>query len=64
MDQELAKQFEEQRIKLNSIELNVKKIHSYLWWTFVISITFFVVPLIIFVIAVPRFIDIYLSSGI
>lgn len=57
MDQELAQKFEEQGKKLDAIELSVKKIRSYLFWTFMISIIMFVLPLIGLLIVVPRVLD-------
>ena len=62
MDQELSQQLAEQSKKLDVIEQSVKKIRSYLFWTFVISIVVFVVPLIGLAIVVPRVLDTLLKG--
>ena len=62
MDQELIQKFEEQSKKLDVIEQSVKKIRSYLFWTFVISIAVFVLPLIGLAIVVPRVLDTLLKG--
>ena len=62
MDQELIQKFEEQSKKLDVIEQSVKKIRSYLFWTFVISIVVFVVPLIGLAIVIPRVLDTLLKG--
>ena len=62
MDQELVQKFEEQGKKLDVIEQSVKKIRSYLFWTFVISIVVFVVPLIGLAIVIPRVLDTLLKG--
>jgi len=62
MDQELVQKFEEQGKKLDAIEQSVKKIRSYLFWTFVISIVVFVLPLIGLAIVVPKVLDTLLKG--
>ena len=64
MDQDLMQKLEEQGKKLDAIERSVKKIRSYLFWTFMASIILFVLPLIGLLIAIPRFLDIYSSVGL
>ena len=64
MDQDLMQKLEEQSKKLDAIEHAVKKIRSYLFWTFMASIILFVLPLIGLLIVIPRFLDIYSSAGL
>ena len=64
MDQELAGKFEEQNRKLDAIELSVKKIRSYLFWTVMASVILFVLPLLGLLIAIPKFLDVYSSAGL
>ena len=59
MDQDLIQKLEEQGRKLDAIEHSVKKIRSYLFWTFVASIILFVLPLIGLLIVVPQFLSTY-----
>ena len=64
MDQDMMQKLEEQGRKLDAIEQSVKKIRSYLFWTFMASIAFFVIPLIGLLFVIPRFLDIYSSAGL
>ena len=64
MDQDLMQKLEEQGKKLDAIERSVKKIRSYLFWTFMASIILFVLPLIGLLAVIPRFLDIYSSAGL
>jgi len=64
MDQELAGKFEEQNRKLDAIELSVKKIRSYLFWTMMASVILFILPLIGLLIVIPQFLKMYSSLGV
>ena len=64
MDQDIMQKLEDQGKKLDAIEHSVKKIHSYLFWTFMASIIVFVLPLIGLMIAIPRFLNMYSSMGL
>ena len=64
MDQDMMQKLEEQGRKLDAIEQSVKKIRSYLFWTFAVSIALFVIPLIGLLFAIPRFLDIYSGAGL
>ncbi|MEK9201587.1 MAG: hypothetical protein AAB944_01305 [Patescibacteria group bacterium] len=57
MDQELGQKLDEQGKKLDAIEQSVKKIRSYLFWTAMVSIILFVLPLIGLLFVVPRFLN-------
>ena len=64
MEQDLMQKLEEQGRKLDAIEQSVKKIRSYLFWTFMASIVLFVIPLIGLVFVIPQFLNIYSSAGL
>ena len=64
MDQDMMQKLEEQGRKLDAIEQSVKKIRSYLFWTFMASIAVFVIPLIGLLFVIPRFLDIYSGAGL
>ena len=64
MDQGMMQKLEEQGRKLDVIEQSVKKIRSYLFWTFAVSIALFVIPLIGLLLVIPRFLDIYSGAGL
>ena len=64
MEQDIYQKLEEQGKKLEVIEQSVKKIRSYLFWTFMASIVLFVIPLIGLVFAIPQFLNIYSSAGL
>ena len=64
MDQDMMQKLEEQGRKLDAIEQSVKKIRSYLFWTFMASIVLFVIPLIGLVFVIPQFLNIYSSAGL
>ena len=59
MEQEISQKLEEQSRKLDAIEQSVKKIRSYLFWTFVGSVLLVILPLIGLLFVIPRFLDIY-----
>ncbi len=61
MEQDILLKFEEQSKKLDRIEHSVHKIRSYLFWTAVVSLAFFVLPFIGLLFVIPRFIDVYTS---
>lgn len=61
MDQELMQKLEDQGKKLDAIELSVKKIRSYLFWTVMVSIILFIFPLIGLLFVVPKFLNVYSS---
>ena len=63
MESEIIKKLEEQSRKLEVIEQSVRKIRSYLLWTFMISLVVFILPLIGLAIMVPRLLNIYSSLG-
>ena len=63
MEQDILKKLDEQNIKLDAIALSVKKMRSYFFWTGVITIALFVIPLIGLVFVIPQFLNTYSSLG-
>lgn len=45
--------------KINAIYVSVEKTRKYLWWTMVVTIVLFVLPLIGILFAIPSFISTY-----
>lgn len=53
MEPELLHQFEEQSKKLEDIYVSVEKTRRYFFWTLVAQLAFFLIPLILLMIAIP-----------
>ena len=64
MEQDISQKLDEQSRKLDAIEQSVKKIRSYLFWTFVGSVMLFVLPLIGLLFVIPRFLDVYSGAAL
>lgn len=54
MDQELKE-------KIDKIYISVEKTRKYFQWTLIITVTVFVLPLILMIFAIPAFINTYSS---
>ena len=64
MDEDIRKQLEEQRGKIDEIYTSVEKIRKYFLWTLIVTIVVIVLPLIGLVAVIPGFISTYSSLGI
>ncbi len=53
------KRFADLETKINAIYVSVEKTRKYFFWTLVLTIAFFVLPLIGLVFAIPSFINTY-----
>ncbi len=62
MEQDLLQKLDDQSKKLDAIDRSIKKIRSYLFWTFMVSVILFVLPLLGILIVIPRFLSVY--SGV
>lgn len=62
MEEELLKKFEEQEKKLEAILRSVEKTRKYFLWTIVITVVTFVLPLLVFVVLIPKVINTYTSA--
>ena len=63
MDEEIKKQLNEQRQLIEQIWISVEKTRKYFLWTMIVSILLFVLPLIIFLFALPSFLG-NLTGGV
>lgn len=55
MDEAILKKLEEQETKIQSIYVSVEKTRKYFLWTLILSLVFFLLPLIGLVFAIPFF---------
>ncbi|MFA6525402.1 MAG: hypothetical protein WCT33_04025 [Patescibacteria group bacterium] len=62
MEQEILQKINDQQIKIDKIYESVEKMRKYFLWTFILSIVFFVLPLIAMVFILPSFINNYLGT--
>lgn len=58
-EQELALKIEDLTKKVDAIYASVEKTRKYFLWTFIVSIVFFVLPLLALLFAVPSFMSSY-----
>lgn len=63
LDQESTQVLQELKDQLTRIEKGVKATRSYMFWTFVVTIIFFVLPIVGLVFVIPVFISTYASLG-
>jgi type II secretory pathway component PulF len=61
-NQELIKKIEEMDEKIDKMFKTVEKLRKYFFWTGVITIVLFVVPLIGLIFVIPQFLSTYTSS--
>jgi len=61
MDQELNQRMKQLEEKIDELYVSSKRIQMYFKWTFIVTIVFFVVPLILSLFAIPYFISTYSS---
>lgn len=59
MDTEIIKKLEAQENKINEIYISVEKTRKYFLWTMIITIAFFVLPLLAMFFAIPAFLAQY-----
>jgi TRAP-type mannitol/chloroaromatic compound transport system permease small subunit len=57
MEQEILKKLEEQEKKIDLIYASVEKTRSYFLWTLILSVAFFVLPLVGLMFAIPFFLN-------
>ena len=62
MEQEFAERFLELEEKINAIYVSVEKTRKYFFWTMVITVALFVLPLIGLAFAIPAFLNNYVGS--
>jgi hypothetical protein len=59
MDTELKKAIEDQQKKIDLIYISVEKTRKYFFWTMIITIALFILPLIGLLFAIPSFLSTY-----
>ncbi len=62
MEEEILRKITEQEEKLEKIYRSVEKTRKYLFWSFIISIVVFVLPLIGLIVIIPWFLNAYTST--
>ena len=59
MDEEVLKKLQEHDEKLEKIWRSVEKTRKYFMWTLIITLITFVLPLIVFMVFIPKIISVY-----
>jgi len=62
METEILKKLEEQEEKINKIYISVEKTRKYFFWTMILSLVFFILPMIGLMFAIPSFIENYVGA--
>ena len=62
MEQEALKKLEEQGQKIDEIYVSVEKTRKYFMWTLILTLAFFILPLIGLVFAIPSFLSTYSTA--
>jgi type IV secretory pathway component VirB8 len=55
MDESVLKKLEEQEKKINAIYISVEKTRKYIFWSFILSLVLFLLPLVGIIFAIPFF---------
>lgn len=63
MDEIVLKKLEEQEKKIDAVYVSVEKTRQYFLWTLILSLAFFLLPLIGMVFAIPFFLDTLSAYG-
>lgn len=64
MDQEILQKFNEQNEKLDKIFKSTEKTRKYFLWTLIFTVVTFVAPLILFMVLIPKILEVYGGSGL
>lgn len=64
MEQDILNKIAEQDKKLDEIHKVMKRLQNYFKWTFIITLVFFVLPLIGLVFVIPQFLSVYSGLGL
>ncbi len=62
MDQNIIQQLQDQQEKIDKIYISVEKTRKYFFWTMVITLALFILPLIGLAFAIPSFMTNYVGS--
>ncbi len=63
MEAEILKKIQEQEIKIDAIYRSVEKMRKYFMWTFILSLVFFILPLLGLVFLLPSIWSSFTSLG-
>lgn len=61
-EEEILKKLEDHDKKLDAIFRSTEKTRKYFLWTFILTLAFFVLPLLGLLFVIPKFLSIYISS--
>ncbi len=64
MDPEILKKLQEQEIKIDLMYKSVEKMRKYFMWTFILSLVFFVLPLLSLIFVFPSLWSALTASGL
>ncbi len=64
MEQEILNKLKEQEIKIDSMYKSVEQMRKYFKWTFILSLVFFVLPLIGLLFLIPMYWDTLTGAGL
>lgn len=62
MEEEIKKRLDDQDELLTKIHISVEKTRKYFLWTLIVSVAFFVLPLIGLLFVIPKFLSVYTSG--
>ncbi|MCR4330872.1 MAG: hypothetical protein NUV49_03265 [Patescibacteria group bacterium] len=62
MEQETLKKLEEQGQKIDEIYVSVEKTRKYFMWTLIVTLAFFILPLVGLLFAIPSFLNTYSTA--
>lgn len=64
MEQEILNKIQEQAAKIDSIYKSVEQVRKYFKWTFILSLVFFVLPLIGLIFLIPMYWNTLTGAGL
>ncbi len=64
MEQEILNKIQEQAAKIDSIYKSVEQVRKYFKWTFILSLVFFVLPLIGLIFLIPMYWSTLTGAGL
>ena len=59
MEQEILKKIEEQSAKIEEIGHDIHRMKQYFFWTFIITISMIVLPIVGLMFIIPQFLSVY-----
>lgn len=61
MDSEIKAKIEDMQKKIDKVYVSVEKTRKYFKWTLILTLAFFVLPLLALIVVIPKFISTYSS---